>query len=127
MATDSNSILITLRTALGLNSTDDSFDADLKIYANGAFSALHQQGFGKPDFYLKNPEQTWDETMSSEQFTSPIRGMVESYVMIQSRMLFDPPPPSIVAFMTGHLEQLQWRIQVECDSLKNKEGGENSG
>lgn len=111
------SILNCIKQMLGLESDYTPFDLDIIVHINTTLSKLTQVGVGPKEGFeidITNPTAaTWTDFIGPD---SPIQNMVKTYVYLNVRLLFDPPPNSFVldAFKTEADEYL-WRINVEVD------------
>lgn len=115
------SILKDVRRSSGLDDSDDSFDADLLLYINGAIGSMNQQGVGETGLRIKDALVRWDDLFTPEEVTTAIPNLVQEYIGVQVRVLFDPPQPSALGFMTARLRELEWRAQVEASILAKEE------
>lgn len=115
------SILDHVRVAVGVSEEDTAFDNDLMIYINGALGSLTQQGAGNLDFIVKDNTEKWADYLPEDQYKSPILNLVQEYVVLHTKILFDPPPPKTQEFMERKLQENEWRIQTQV-SLLEKEG-----
>lgn len=110
---DSDNILQSTRSALGLANNTTDFNSEIIIHINSALGVLNQNGIGKVGFTV-NDGSTWldfkDETQihGNEFFTN----LVPSYIFVKTKLLFDPPPPSIVAFYNTHIDEMLWRLRM---------------
>ena len=120
------SILEHIRKSVGIDKEDTSFDVDLLVYINSALGALTQQGAGRNTFSVTDESETWDNYLPPEQMGSPIFGMTVEYVVLQVRILFDPPPKGTQTYMEYKLRENEWRIQTEVERL-DREGEVNVG
>lgn len=105
-------ILFKTRAALGLEETGTDFDAEIQIHVSSALTVLNQNGIGRviSNFghtttwgNFKDPEQT----KGNESFY-----LVPRYVFLSTKILFDPPPPSTVAFYEKQIEEMLWRLRT---------------
>lgn len=107
-----NSILEDTRLALGLNKDSTDFDADLIIHINSAIGKLGQNGVTKV-IMVDGVSQTWNDLQDplkikgNEFFT-----MVPSFITLSTKLIFDPPPPSIVDYYKENLHELLWRLKI---------------
>ena len=117
------SILKTVRGAMGLYVDDTSFDYDLILYINGALAILNQNGVGQP-LVVKGEDELWEQFKTpSQTIGNEIFEMVKLYVFMKTRIPFDPPSPSTLSFMQESLDELLWRLRESYD-MPIKEGVE---
>lgn len=103
------SILTSVKKIIGLPESDTSFDLDLVIHINTAFSILNQLGIGPADgFEIEDSTATWDDFVTDKRMSS-----VKSYVFLRTRRLFDPPNTSFaLESMDKQLTEFEWRLNV---------------
>lgn len=111
-----DSILTSIKKLLGIDEGYDHFDADLIMHINSILAILTQLGVGPESGYLiTDKNATWDEFIPN----SPKLGFVKSYMHLKVRLLFDPPLGSaVIEAIQRQISELEWRIQVETDSIK---------
>lgn len=114
-------ILEHVRTSVGIDKDDTSFDVDLLVYINSALGSLTQQGAGDDKFSVIDGTDKWGDYLPPEQMDSPILGMTIEFVVLQVRILFDPPPKGTQQYMEYKLRENEWRIQTEVERL-DREG-----
>lgn len=115
----SESILLSIKKMLGLDSEYDVFDPELIIHINTVFGTLHQLGVGPEDqFRISGDSETWSEfDTEGEQIDE-----VKTYVYLRVRLLFDPPSSSFVlSSFKEQLQELEWRLNVKADEIKGIE------
>ena len=110
-----DSILNSVKKALGIDPVYTVFDPDLVMHINSVFSVLHQIGIG-PDnqFYIETSgSETWSDFLSG----SNTLNMVESYMYIKVRLLFDPPAnTSVLQALKETAAEYEWRMNVEVET-----------
>lgn len=108
-----DSILQSTKKMLGIGHDDDSFDLDITIHINTAFSTMFQAGVGPIlGFQIDDGNNVWS------QFTGDrmdIAG-VKTYVYLRVRLLFDPPTSSFALdAVQKQIDELLWRLNVAAD------------
>ena len=108
-----NGILTSVKLQLSLMPEDDSFDDELVIHINAAFSVLTQLGVGpKEGFFITGQNETWDDYVVDIVQAS----MAKQYVYLKVRMLFDPPSNSTVFNkMKEMAEEYEWRLRLQAE------------
>lgn len=107
-----NSILVDVRQSIGLNSDDTSFDSDIIPLINTAIVKLNQNGVGKL-IVVNSDKQTWNDLIDETQengnksFT-----LVPGYIMLSTKLIFDPPPPSMVEYYSKFVDESLWRLRT---------------
>lgn len=106
------SILVSIKKLLGIDSECTQFDSDIIMDINTALMVLTQLGVGPENgFSISDDSQKWSD------FTdiSLIEG-VKSYVHHKVRLMFDPPTNSTVMESEKQIiAELEWRLNVLCD------------
>lgn len=115
-----DSILTSTKIAMGVIPEYDSFDNQILMLINSAFSTLSQVGIGPDDgFSIDDDSTTWNEYLDGKR----ILNMVIQYVHIYVRLSFDPPQNSFaVQSMKDQLNELIWRINVQAEKMNKKLG-----
>ena len=126
-----DSILNTVKIALGVEADYNGFDTNILLDINSALSNLNQLGIGPPEgFVIKGESETWQDLLG---ISSQLE-MVKSFVFQKVRLSFDPPTNSyLVEAVQKNIQELEWRIMVQVDSpvkvyesvLINKKDGIN--
>lgn len=107
------SILLSVKKLIGIDSEYAEFDTDIIMHINTVLNILTQLGVG-PDigFFIVDESDTWGDFLADEQ----ILNLVKSYVCAKVRMLFDPPTSSSVTqAYNENIKELEWRINVTVD------------
>lgn len=108
-------VLSTIRKLMGMESDYTHFDNDLLIHINTASGILYQLGI-EPDNVLVTDKTTWSELLLNEN----LYDMAKTYVYLFVKKIFDPPANSFVAdSYEKTLKEIEWRILVMADSVKD--------
>ena len=107
-----DSILTSVKKMLGIIEEDESFDIDIIIHINTAFSTLTQLGVGpKEGFVIRDKTTLWTEFIDDIRLEN-----VRSYVYLKVRQVFDPPTNSAVLdAISRQISELEWRMNVTVD------------
>ena len=113
MAVNQDSILESVKKALGIDPSYEAFDPDIIMHINSTFSVLHQLGVG-PDsqFSIEDAEATWSDFLSGRDELN----MVKSYIFLKVRLLFDPPQGSVLESFKEQAAEYEWRMNVEVET-----------
>ena len=105
-----DSILISTKKILGVAEAYTAFDLDIITHINASFSILSQLGLGPSDgFMIEDDITTWSDFMSTGNELS----LVRTYVLLKTRLLFDPPTTSfMIKAMTDQIQEYEWRLNV---------------
>lgn len=108
------SILDTIKSALGPDSGYDAFDTELIMHINSAFATLHQLGVGpKTPYHIFDQDNKWSEFVGVNDAIQ----MVKTYVYMKVRLIFDPPSNSfgITAF-EKQCTEYEWRLRAQAET-----------
>lgn len=108
-----DSILQSMKCALGPSGTYDIFDPQVAMFINGILNYINQLGAGVPGFQISDGSETWADFIPDDTE----RYMQASlYMYCKLRLYFDPPANS---FLVTNLEKLaseaEWRLNVQAD------------
>jgi len=107
-----DSILVSVKKALGIQADYDGFDNQIIIGINSAIFNLYQMGIGTTAFVVSGIEETWSTLLTG----STNMEAVKLYVVLSTRMVFDPPGTSFLIEATNKvISELGWRITMEND------------
>lgn len=115
-----DSILITIKKMLGLDSDYTPFDTEVMVHINSVFSLLAQLGAAPSEgFYIDGAEEKW-----SDYFPDPSAAqLIKTYIYLKVRLLFDPPATSfVIASMEKQIQEYEWRINVMADRAVTADG-----
>lgn len=119
MAVLTDSILNTVKEGLNLEADYDAFDSELITYINSALSVLTQIGVGNDDgFDISDSTSTWVDFIGDND---KLLNMVPTYVILKTKILFDPPINSTVMEANKNiLAEYEWRINSAVDEMFKK-------
>lgn len=109
-----DSILNTIKKMLGIDSSDTSFDVDIKVHINSVFNVLHQLGVG-PDtcFRITGDTETWDDFISNRTDIESVK----DYIYLRVKLVFDPPSSStVLESYKNTISELEYRLFVTYDN-----------
>lgn len=111
-----DSILISIKKLIGLDSDDQSFDTDVIMHINSAIDVLRQLGIPAENFYVEDNSATWGDYLPS----SDLFQMVKTYIYMKVRKWFDPPQNgTAMEALNSSIAELEWRINVTVDPDEN--------
>ena len=111
-----DSILNSIKQALGILPEYQYFDGIIITHINSVFSILTQIGVG-PDkgFSIKDASTEWSEYILNDE----VLNMVRSYMCEKVSLMFDPPlTSSVIEAKKNTIAELEWRLNVEVDPKK---------
>ena len=109
-----DSILNSVKIALGLNVEDDAFDQELLMLINSTLMTLQQIGVGPQDrlFNITDSTATWSEYLEDPTELP----MVKNYIGIRVRLIFDPPQSSSLdQALRQDIAEYEWRMNLKVD------------
>lgn len=111
------SILKSTKKVLQIGPDDESFDLDIIIHINSAFSTLHDLGVGPEEgFAIEDEYVEWDSFLV-EDIAQLSR--VKSFVFLHSRLLFDPPATTFhLNAVQEQLKEVTWRLSVKREGAE---------
>jgi hypothetical protein len=104
------SILTSVKKALGIEEEYEAFDAEILMYINGAFARLNQLGVGPElGFRIEDKTVTWDAFLGSDLRLDNVK----TYVSLKAKSTFDPPGTSFgLQAMKEQIDMLEWTINA---------------
>lgn len=111
-----NSVLEDIRLAVGLSKDTSDFDTELLMHVNAAVGELNQNGVGR-ELIITDVSTTWGDLQDpayadhNDSFK-----MAPLFVMLSTKLLFDPPPPSSVQHHQESAAKLLWRLKLAYDN-----------
>lgn len=125
-----DSILTSIKLALGITADAIEFDGPLIMHINSALTTLKQLGVGpKNGFMIKSAMETWDKflgyssianaasTVSTAEEDPVYVELVKTYMYLKVKMVFDPPTnSSLLEAMKNEITEMEWRLTVETNN-----------
>jgi hypothetical protein len=114
---DDNSILNTVKKAVGVMPEYDVFDEVLIMHINSVFMVLAQMGVGpSKGFRIEDNIAEWTDFLSKEDENYE---SVKSYICMKVRLLFDPPSSSThMECIKQLVSEFEWRLNFEAEESK---------
>lgn len=104
------SILKTIRSSILGDEESEEFDDDLLLHINSSILTLRQNGIIN-NVMVKGVDETWED-LKDENKNNEYFNQVPQFISLNTRILFDPPPPSNVEFYNNRIDELLWRLKV---------------
>ena len=104
-------ILAHIKKLLGVDSSQDEFDTDIKLHINSVLAILYQLGSAPQGavFQLVSGDEKWEDFIQNKLEVM----FVISYIYISVRLIFDPPQTSFqIAALERQRDELAWRLQT---------------
>lgn len=117
---NADSILGSVKKLLGISNDYTNFDTDIVMHINTVLALLTQLGVGPSEGYMiTDLSDEWTDFLGDD----PRLKMVQSYLYLKVRLMFDPPTSSAVMESMNRLtNELEWRINVTVDPSDSTEG-----
>lgn len=120
------SILISTKKVLNIPHGVDSFDLDVLMHINAAFSILSDLGVFDEAGVAIEDDTTWEQLQELQELTNPLTvamvQMLRTYVFLRVRMWFDPPTTGfLLSSMEKQIEMLEWRISTKWEYAQREE------
>lgn len=112
------SILTSVKKAIGLLEDYEHFDPEIVMHVNSVFSILTQLGVGPSDgFSISDSTTTWDEFIGDD----PRFNLVQTYMFMKVKLLFDASSMSstLIDSYTKQCNEYEWRLNVEAENSGN--------
>ena len=105
-----DSILVSVKSSLGIDETETGFDNDIIICINTVFGILNQLGIGTDDVFSINDKTTkWSEFIGNTNKYS----MAKTYMNNRVRLMFDPPSTqNLIDAMNASISELESRMML---------------
>ena len=110
------SILISIKKLLGIDSEYKHFDADLIMHINSVLSILTQLGVGPAGgFSITGDGEKWSDFIPDNPNNF---SLVKSYMHLKVKLLFDPPLGSaVIESINRQISEFEWRLFVAADPV----------
>lgn len=117
------SILNSVKTAIGVGEQHEYFDSTLIPLINAQFAILNDEGVGPEEvFTIDSAESKWSDFTQDAK----VQRLVREWVGLKVKLTFDPPANgTIVDTIKETIKEVEWRMYNHCD-LVNRERGENN-
>ena len=104
-------ILEHIRESVSLTKDNTEFDTELLNYINLSVVKIIQNGV-KLNINKVDKTTTWDEILDplAEGYYST--GALPTFMALNVKLLFDPPPPSSVDFHVRTMDETLWRFKL---------------
>lgn len=108
------SILNSIKKALGIEPDYNHFDPELIIHINSVFSTLYQLGVGPKEaaYHITDSSDTWDDFLSGKIDIDSVK----TYVYLKVKTTFDPPQSStVLEAYKEQIKEFEWRLNIADD------------
>ena len=114
---EQESILLSIKKLLGIDTFYEAFDTDVIIHINTVFAILTQLGYGPSEgFSIKDNSACWTDFMPEENRIEAVK----TYVYMKVKLIFDPPSSAaVIEAYKQSIAEFEWRINVAAESTKS--------
>lgn len=108
-----NSILLTIKSMLGLEKDYTPFDEELVWHINSAIMVAHQLGIGNYNFAITGSSETWQDWLgdSADRISA-----IQHYIYMQTKLSWDPPANSfVVSALQKQIDEMTWRLNIQAE------------
>ena len=108
-----DSILNSVKKALGIESDYTYFDPDITLHINSVLLSLTQIGVGPSSgFVITSDEETWVDFIDTRTDLEAIKTLI----YLKVRLIFDPPTLSfVIDSIERTIKELEWRLNVQTE------------
>lgn len=111
-----NSILKDVREGIGLGIDASTFDTELLMHINALISEINQNGAGR-FITVDSEETTWGDLMDTTQVEGNKHfQLIPLFIMMSTKLFFDPPPPSTAENYSKNVDKLLWRLKIAYET-----------
>lgn len=108
-------VLADVREAIGLSTDPSTFDNEILMHINSGAGKLNQNGITLP--IVVDVDTTWGDLQDPTKTEgNKVFHMVPLFMMLNTKILFDPPPPSAVEHYSRQIEELLWRLKIAYEA-----------
>lgn len=120
-----SSVLTDVRNFLNVGKDSAAFDGEIIPHVITSLGVLSQNGVAVLRFV--DAQTTWVDVISPEMIVNPeVFAMLPLYVMLNTKIFFDPPPPSNVEYYKTRIDELLWRLRVIYETREVPIDGQKS-
>lgn len=107
------SILTSIKKALGIEKSYTHFDPDIIMNINAVLMTLNQLGVGPVDgFLIEGSDETWEDFLGDAINLEAVK----LYMYFKVRLGFDPPANAfVVEAMQRQIDEFEWRINLQAE------------
>lgn len=108
----SDSVLSSVKKCIGILEEDNSFDVDIMMHINAAFSTLYQLGVVKDPVTITSKDDTYTDIFSD--VSEDITNQVKMYLVYKTKYGFDSATSSsmVMDSLTKMIDEAEWRLMV---------------
>ena len=106
----SDSILLSIKSMLGIDANMNAFDFEIIQHVNAAFTTVHQLGVGPTDsFQIEGSDDIWSDFSTDPKLVN----LARSYIYKKVRLAFDPPTNSFLnTSIENQIKEDEFRLNM---------------
>lgn len=107
-----DSILDSIKKALGISEGDNSFDVEIIMHINSIFMILNDLGVGPEDgFYIVDSSEVWEDFLGERKSLEAVK----TYVYQKVKLVFDPPTGALLEALKESVKEFEWRLRNRAE------------
>lgn len=110
-----NSILTSIKKAIGPTAQYTHFDPEIIMHINSAFFDLHRLGVGPAEgFIIEDDSATWTDYISDPKKLQAVK----TYIYLKVKLVFDNSTlsASVIAAMERQIKEYEWLLNVAAET-----------
>ena len=108
-----DSILYTVKRALGVELEYTGFDTDILMGINTSIMSLMQLGVGSEETEVVTDDSAeWSDYLGEGINVQAAK----TYIVLKTRLLFDPPSSFVIEAINKQIEEISWRLVVQTET-----------
>lgn len=108
----SDSVLSSVKKCIGILEEDESFDVDIMMHINAAFSTLYQLGVVKDPITITSKDDMYTDIFPDT--SEAVINQVKMYLVYKTKYGFDSATLSsmVMDSLTKMIDEAEWRLMV---------------
>lgn len=114
------SILKTIKEALGIVDDYTAFDSQIIMHINSVFMILNQIGIGPEGGYqIQDKADAWSEFIKKSDWDDESFNLVKTYIAIKVKMIWDPPSSNaLLDVYQRQIDEFEYRLNLRSEEIK---------
>ncbi len=114
------SILKTIKEALGIVDDYTAFDSQIIMHINSVFMILNQMGIGPEGGYqIQDKADAWSEFIVKSDWDGELFNLVKTYIAIKVKMIWDPPSSNaLLDVYQRQIDEFEYRLNLRSEEIK---------
>lgn len=119
MPAPEGSILVSMKSALGIDEEATEYDSDLILHINTIFNTLTDLGVPPEDGYeIEDETSKWEDYLNGRKRLNEVK----TYMHNRLRLIFDPPQMGyLVQALKDQIKEAEFRINVNAERIVAEE------